>query len=52
MYRNLKVSKQNADYSGGIMETGDHSKNGASSKSQMSRGNILMSVKGADIKQN
>jgi len=27
-------------YQGGAMETGDHLKNGASSKSQMSRGNI------------
>jgi hypothetical protein len=34
----------------GAMETGDHSKNGASPKSQMSRGNLLMSAKGVDFK--
>jgi hypothetical protein len=51
MYRNFKKISKNADYSGGIMETGDHFKNGASPKSQMSRGNFLMSVKGADVKQ-
>jgi len=33
------------------METGDHSKNGASPKSQMSRGNLLVSAKGADVKE-
>jgi hypothetical protein len=31
-------SKQHADLYGGAMETGDHFKNGASPKSQMSRG--------------
>jgi hypothetical protein len=51
MNRNLKVSKQNADYSGSTMESRDHSKNGASPKSQMHRGNNLMSVKGTDVKQ-
>jgi hypothetical protein len=35
----------------GIMESSDHFKNGASPKSQMSRENIIMSVKGTDVKQ-
>jgi hypothetical protein len=37
----LKCIKQHADYSERVMETGDHFKNGASPKSQMSRGNCL-----------
>ena len=32
------------------MESRDHFKNGVSPKDQMSRGNQLMSVKGADVK--
>jgi hypothetical protein len=32
---------QHAHLSGGAMESGDHSKNGASPKSLMSRGNIF-----------
>jgi hypothetical protein len=51
MNMKLKVSNQHADYSVEIMESRDHSKNGASPKSQMNRENKLMSVKGTDVKQ-
>ena len=37
-----KQKTTNADYSVGVMETGDHSKNGASLKSHTSRGNIFV----------
>jgi hypothetical protein len=43
MRQYLKSFKQSADYTGSRMETGDHFKNGASLKSQMSRGNFSMS---------
>jgi hypothetical protein len=50
MNRNLKVSKQHADYSGKTMESRDHSKKGASPKSQTSKKNFLRSDKGTDRK--
>jgi hypothetical protein len=37
MKKFFKKFKQNADYSGSIMESGDHFKNGASPKSLTSR---------------
>jgi hypothetical protein len=37
----LQIFKKSADYSERVMETGDHSKNGASPKSQMSRKNVI-----------
>jgi hypothetical protein len=44
MKKYLKNLEQHADYNGSIMETGDHFKNGASLKSQMSRGKKMMSL--------
>jgi hypothetical protein len=41
MVQFLKIGKQYADCSGRTMETGDHSKNGASLKSHTSRRNFL-----------
>jgi hypothetical protein len=37
-----KYSKQNANYGTNTMETRDHSKNGASPKSQMSKKNCII----------
>jgi hypothetical protein len=47
MYSNYLT--QHADLNREAMETRDHS-NGASPKSQTNRKNLLMSVKGADVK--
>jgi len=49
MYQNFKTNETAANCSG-AMESGNHFKNGASSKSQMSRKNKSMSVKEADVK--
>jgi hypothetical protein len=43
MKKHFKNFKQSADYSANTMESGNHSKNGASPKSLMSRGNFSMS---------
>jgi len=43
MYQLVKKVKMIAD-SGNAMESRDHSKNGASPKSQMNRGNFLISL--------
>jgi hypothetical protein len=45
MNLNLKHQKQYATNSGKVMESRDHSKNGASPKSQMSKNNALTSEK-------
>jgi hypothetical protein len=41
MKKNLKQMQSHASYGKSAMEIGDHSKNGASLKSLMSRGNTL-----------
>jgi hypothetical protein len=42
MKQHFKQTQQHADYGAGVMETGDHFKNGASPKSLTSRRNFLL----------